>query len=264
MLILLLASCATSNKGETGLLWIDDSLSCPLEDTTFTALSSPLSCEASPNLSQIDVLARTSLDQFVSSLPVTGQLTDDNGDGEINAQDTADVLVVMTDGADTSLNLLSADTLSTHWSANDTEFNGVIHSPHIGTQLAIGMAELDSAVGIFGSLMPLGKSDVCYLGRWELDGRLSWIHTQTPIKCTETFPAINDMDGDGHAEVLIDGALISAESGTLLQKIETTGGGVGYATDLDNDGQREWLDGIAVRRSNGSPICETGARIVFA
>ena len=121
------------------------------------------------------------------------------------------------------------------------------------------MGALDTAVGIFGTVIPLGKSNNCLLARWELDGTLSWVHTQSPLSCNGSFPAVIDADGDGLAEVLIDGTLISAATGALIQQSSSTGLGYGYFTDLDGDGQREWLDGSAIRQSNGALICETGA-----
>ena len=258
MILLALFACATSDKGHTGLLWIDDALTCPIEDTTFTALTSSLSCEASPNLEPIEVLNRTSLDALVTALPITGQLTDDNGDGFINSQDTADILTVTNDGTQNSLGLFSSDTFVNHWSSSDAEFNGVIHQPHGGTQLAVGLGELETAIGIFGTVLPFGKSDTCHLARWEIDGTLSWVHTQTPISCDGGYPAVLDINGDGQAEVLIEGTVVSAASGTLIQQSGSTGLGYGYATDLDGDGQREWLDGSTVRQSNGAVVCETG------
>ena len=258
MILLALFSCATSDKGHTGLLWIDESLTCPIEDTSFTPLNTALSCEATPNLEPIFCSKQNVSTPSSPAFPSRGSLTDDNGDGLINGQDTADILIVTNDGSQSSLSLFSADTFVNHWSASDAEFNGVIHRPHIGTQLTVGMGELDSAVGIFGTLIPLGKSDACYLGRWEPNGTLSWINTQSPLNCNDSFPAIIDVDADGYAEILVDGTLISAASGNVLQQAESTGLGHGYATDLDGDGQREWLDGSAVRQSNGALVCETG------
>ena len=53
MFLFALFACATSDKGHTGLLWIDEALTCPVEDTTFTALTTPLSCEATQISSQL-------------------------------------------------------------------------------------------------------------------------------------------------------------------------------------------------------------------
>ena len=141
------------------------------------------------------------MDAFVTCLPITGQLTDDNGDGFINAQDTADILTITNDGTQSNIGLFSSDTFANQWSSSDAEFNGVIHRPHSGTQLAVGMGALDTAVGIFGTVIPLGKSNNCLLARWELDGTLSWVHTQSPLSCNGSFPAVIDADGDGLAEV---------------------------------------------------------------
>lgn len=258
MLIPFLLSCATTDKGDTGLLWLEENLTCPLEDTSFTSLSAPLTCEAQTNLSSFTVLERFTIDNEFMSMPIVGQLTDDNGDGLISPQDIPDFLLTKVSDGQTNLSLISSDDMTTHWSGNDTDFNGVIYTPHSDTQLAVGVGELDGELGIFSSVFQNGKSDTCYLARWSIEGNLDWVHTQNTIDCGRSFPALSDMDGNGQAEVLIDGLLLDANAGLFIERIGASGAGYGFSMDLDNDGYSEWLDGTALRMMDGTLICETG------
>ncbi len=191
----------------------------------------------------------------VMMTPVVGNLTDDDGDGQIDTDDTPDIAFT-----------------SYIWSGSDYDYRSpgalvVISGDGSDTWLTIeeaGGYPIYGAGGVaIGDLEGDGSPDICVAGASNPGGK------EAAVICLEhdgTFkwaagaenyvygcPAIADMDGDGLAEV-VHGREVFDFEGNLLG---TGGYGDGrntmsFPVDWDGDGALEVVAGNAVYEIDGS------------
>lgn len=186
----------------------------------------------------------------IMSTPAVANLTDDNGDGEIDEDDVPDIVYTTFSGSAYGsagvLNAISGDGGAFHWALDQVDGQGIYSS----SSPAIGDLDGD------------GVPEICVAGTTSavvcvelVDGvpRLKW------AAGTELYaygaPAIADMDGDGLAEVIF-GRQIFDHTGALLGLGASGVGGryMSFAADMDGDGVLEVVAGNAVYEMDGSEI----------
>ena len=181
----------------------------------------------------------------IMAAPVVANLTDDNGDGSIDAGDVPDVLfTAFANGAYTSpgaLVAISGDDGRTLWSVTETQ--GI--SPYSSSGIAVadleGDGEPEVLVSSTGGLLCLSHQ-----------GGFLWVAPVT----TSAYgnPAVGDLDADGVAEIVYGNSVIDAWGTTLWTMSEGSGGGayLSVPVDLDDDGLLEVVLGNAVYEHDGT------------
>jgi hypothetical protein len=184
----------------------------------------------------------------VMSMPVAGNMTDDNGDGLINEDDIPDIAFTSFSGSRYSfygaLNVLSGDTGEVIWS--QTSFGE--YQPRGATGVALADLGDGNGLGLF--LMTSGG-----LSAVNIDGTHRWTtaYNDTSTK-SWTYPAVFDMEGDGIAEIVVGRSVFEAD-GTLRWRGSAGTGSryhISYAMDLDGDGLAEVIAGDTIYNYDGS------------
>ncbi len=186
--------------------------------------------------------------------PAIGNLTDDDGDGDVDDDDIPDIVVANTIG---QLWVLSGDGGAVHWSYNMS-----------GSEPAsAAIADLDAD----GTPEVVGASST---GVFALrnDGSVYWTSSPSGLGYQATCGGVGvyDLDADGYPEVIMGKLIIDGQTGSLLAT-GPHGSGSGYgsgwgsavaafgvAADIDRDGQQEVVTGNALYRKNGSVIWYNG------
>jgi hypothetical protein len=186
----------------------------------------------------------------VMMTPIVASITDDNGDGLINDDDTPDILFV-TFGSYGTLRAVSGD--------GGTEILNIVGEQLQGQgALAAGDIDGDGIVEIIAMTSTGVKA-------FEHDGTLKWqANTIAAIYGISDAPSIADMDGDGTPEIIVGKAILS-NTGAFLGVGSYGRGGVSsnvgttsFAVDLDGDGQQEVVVGNALYDINGTALCYNG------
>jgi|GEM_PF-566092 len=203
----------------------------------------------------------------VISAPMVGQLSDDDGDGDIVDDDTPDVVVVAFNRISGSsggvLRVLSGDSGAEVMSAWDLDHAGDTWSFYRYSTVALGDIDGDGETEIVGTLY----NGSCYAGAISADGVVEWVATAVSVSCRAHAPALHDLDGDGLVEVVYGRQVLNGADGTL--RGEGTGGAGYYSgysnsgfhsfgADLDGDGTLEVIAGSDVYDADGATVCSTG------
>ena len=163
--------------------------------------------------------------------PLVGNLTDDNGDGLIDLNDTPDILVTDTDG---TLVVLDGRTGSEHRRLPAAASGAA--TPALAD--LDGDHKLDIVAQSGGTLAAL-----------HADGKRLWsVSVAAPFG--QGAIAIADLDHDGSPEILVGGAVLDAK-GKLLWSGD--GSESPTAADLDDDGYLEVIYGPSAYRHDGTP-----------
>lgn len=173
--------------------------------------------------------------------PVVGNLTDTDGDGNIDTQDTPDVAFVAFAGfsiASGTLVVVPGVGGTERWTSAGWNGGG-----------GIAMADIDGdgvtdIVGFDGSGRPRAVAH---------DGRDLWTASRS---VTTTYPqaTVADIDGDGRPEVIADSLVLDGATGAVEQNLAISAT-IPYRLpavgDLDLDGEQEIILGNTVYRANG-------------
>jgi len=177
---------------------------------------------------------------------VVGQLNDDDGDGDIDSDDTPDIVIGGTQGYSANfLVAIDGKTGVEHWSIPLQ--GGVLN--------AIGDINGDNRPDIVSR----GWDGVyAYHG----DGTVLWhapidgsYEAYTSGTGNAGIPSIADLDGDGDIEVVTDGWIIDGTTGDLIASIGGVGSILGAAPaigDIDLDGKQEIVIKNNVYRADGT------------
>ena len=208
----------------------------------------------------------------VFQAPAVGQATDDNGDGDVDSDDTPDIAVNMGDefGDEVSvLRLISGDGSKVH----DSIFWSDGVAPYLFAGVA--MADIDQD-GLTEVVTVVTDGSECFPAAYEVStsGKLSLEHVGSDdVWCAAHAPSLGDVNGDGWVDVVLGGQVLDGRD--LSVSWEGTGGrgwyhssyyGVadgywnsGYHSfpyDLDGDGLTlEVVAGNTVYNSDGSTFC---------
>ncbi len=173
--------------------------------------------------------------------PMVGNLTDDNGDGRIDANDTPDIVFVTFYAdeyeADGVLRVISGDDGHEVWSAT-----GV----YALSGAALGDADADGCPEVYA------MSTDGDLVAFACDGTRLW--TCPAAASPATYPAVADLEGDGDAEILAGRTVCDHEGNVvvttdLVHTSETT-----FFEDLDQDGVMEIVSGAGVSAADGTTL----------
>ncbi|GMQ83919.1 MAG: hypothetical protein BMS9Abin06_0665 [Gammaproteobacteria bacterium] len=182
--------------------------------------------------------------------PVTvGQLTDDNGDGVIDAADTPDILFSVTragsgDGRLVAVDGNTGDTLWVNASVSVTGYG----SPALGDIDGDGLVE---AVIV--------STDRLKLYAFEHDGTLKWTADTGPVftGTPRDAVALADLDHDGDVEIVHGRRVFDHLGNQLWEGSGDHGGDLTYGTlpivvDLDMQGDMEVVAGRTAYRADGT------------
>jgi hypothetical protein len=180
------------------------------------------------------------------SIPLVGNLTDDNGDGVIDPQDTPDVVLnAYTFDADPDAAPRSA------WYVLDGA-TGALHLRILDgfwtSTPAIGDIDGDGIMEIVG-LDRSGRGLVAY----EHDGTVKW--RTAPILPFEKYDGCSvvlaDLDNDCEVEIIFDGLVLDRHGQIIAQ---LPGSRIPSAADIDGDGDLEILTDFGVYHHDGTVL----------
>jgi len=185
--------------------------------------------------------------------PIVAQITDDNGDGLIDEDDTPDIIYVTyeTNGV---LRAMSGDGSAEILSVPVSGFNRT-------TLIAAADIDNDGIVEIIG--IDSAKRVVAL----EHDGTPKWTSAAlgNHVSTYDNAPAISDMDGDGNVEIIAGRAILDSAGNLIAAGDHGKGSGAGngsaamsFAVDVDGDGQQEVVVGDALYRMDGTAIWSNG------
>ena len=186
--------------------------------------------------------------------PVVGNLTDDDGDGDVDDDDIPDIVVANVAG---TLWVLSGDGGAVHWSY--AMGGSEPATAAIGDLDADGIPEVvgASTTGIFAL---------------RADGSRYWSANPSGLGNQPTCGGVGiyDLDADGYPEVVMGNIFLDGRTGSLVGR-GSYGAGSGYgsgwgstvaafgvAADVDQDGLQEVVTGNALYRKDGSTIWQNG------
>ena len=194
----------------------------------------------------------------IMSTPAIANLTDDNGDGVIDADDIPDIVFTSFSGGAYSspgaLTAISGDGSGEIWSLLSVDGEAVYSSAGV----AIGDIDADGEMEVCTA--GVSHAVVCVTGS---TGALEW------VAGTETHPygapAMADMNGDGLSEVIF-GRQIFSHDGQILG---VGGGGYGgfsstFAVDMDGDGVLEVVGGNTAYEMDGTIMWSDGGADGYA
>jgi hypothetical protein len=196
----------------------------------------------------------TNGDVYSFVTPLVGNLTDDNGDGEINLCDIPDVVVVASasmagnPGSPGRCYVLDGATGTLHH-ALATDVDESV-TPALGDIDGDGMMEIVTVT-------PDG-----FVTAFEHDGTLKWVSTTAQWTVTAATPyrafghaiALADIDEDGDVEIL-SGGMVVDHTGQLLWTTSSAPGlwSANVLADLDGQPGLEIVTGNAAYHADGSP-----------
>lgn len=186
--------------------------------------------------------------------PLVVSLDDDNDDGEVNADDTPDIVYVTyninTQGPAT-VRAMSGDGSKELWSSVDAACGA--------TGLAAGDIDGDGLVEIVGVTADLR------IRAFEHNGAIKWTTALTyenDMAFCYSAPAIADMDGNGDPEVIVGRVILNSDGTERGKGMFGTGApqfaSASFAADIDGDGEQEVVVGNALYTIDGGAIWSNG------
>lgn len=238
---------------------------CPDDDGLPEVVTYDESCSSAPETGSIAAVVEWKLDGFreyweydqVLMAPVVGQLTDDDGDGDIDADDVPDIVIVTDDGGQQGgthgvLRRISGDGDGAPRSLQRVMYLDDIQiHPYRYTNVALGdinhdgapemvlmssvisgalgepgepLEDPDSPVGPSPPSMddgrgpPTAAGDICVLTAFTAELELLWVAQDVQVPCGGHAPALADLEGDGAVDVLLGPYVVRGADGVLLAK----------------------------------------------
>lgn len=186
----------------------------------------------------------------IMSTPAAANLTDDDGDGDVDEDDVPDlVFTSFSGGAYTSAGTLTAiggDGSGTLWSVYDPGGHHVYSS---GSP-AIGDIDGDGRVEVCTGGVEAAVVCVDQAGGFKWAGGTSIYGYGAP--------AFADLEGDGQAEVMYGPQVLDSAGNVRFTGAGGTGYWLSFAVDLDGDGKLEIVAGNTVYKGNGDILWTDG------
>lgn len=188
--------------------------------------------------------------------PIVVPLTDDDGDGDIDADDSPDIVVVTYEGSSWTTNgVLRA----VHGDGSGEIFN--VTGTGLAGSSGVAAADIDKD-GLVEIVAITSSSKVL---AFEHDGTLKWtsaVHGGA-FNTYSAMPAISDMDGDGDPEIVVGALILNSDgtergTGTWGSGTSSSYGSSSFAVDLDRDGVQEVVTGNALYDPDGNTIWYNG------
>jgi hypothetical protein len=248
--------------------------------------------------SDLDMVVEWATDSFlemgtfreVLMVPVVGQLTDDNGDGLINADDTPDIVSVADEGLGTGhlhgvLRVQDGATGAVHQTMSRIVVGDLDFHPYQYSNVALGdidgdgLPEIVLVAQAISNIQPdepgpppdTGEEPVrmidpnkCVVVAFTHEGELDWALTEPQVRCGGHSPALADLEGDGTVEVILGPLVIHGATGELAWELVFGKGtfaaydDIGFqsfAADLDGDGPMEVITGQSIHEATGAHRC---------
>ncbi len=185
----------------------------------------------------------------IMASPAIGNLTDDNGDGQVNTDDIPDVVFTAFAGSAYSspgaLNAISGDGSGLIWSVREPGGYPVYGAAGV----ALGDLDGDGSTEVCAASS--AASVVCVNGE---DGSFKWAGgTETS---SYGCPAMADLDGDGLSEVIFGRTVLDHTGATLWTGAGGTGGPhyMSFAIDWTGDGQLDIVAGNTIYNATGEVV----------
>lgn len=193
-------------------------------------------------------LSTNSRVQSIAQTPLVVQLTDDDGDGDVDADDTVDVAFLAWDNAGSSAAAHLVVLESGTWT-EELDLPGF----YFAGEIATGDLNGDGFPEVLGYD---GGNDV---HAYEMDGTELWsIGPLTTYMGGEPSLAVVDLDGDGVPEVLAQEAVLAGPTGDVLTSLpaRTFSYTQHVVADLDRDGVGEIVYDGDVHTADGTRLWE--------
>ncbi len=176
--------------------------------------------------------------QPVYHMPLIANLTDDDGDGDVDENDVPDVVFVTQNNM---LVVLDGATGTEHWTKSGYKGYAVGTLADVDSDGVTDIVTFDTG----GRVVALDGS-----------GTVLWTSTTTS-STTHPLMTVSDLDEDGKPEILTDSFVLNGEDGSLEWSANIVGGIPYYgaiAADLDQDGYKEVIFQNKVYDHNGNAL----------
>jgi len=192
-------------------------------------------------------------------IPLVGNFTDDNGDGEIDLCDVPDVLLVaelfVGYPMPCSVYLLDGATGAMHWKIPQSAGVSCVGTPAFADIDGDGLPEI-VATSYQGELLAFEHDGA---PKWSMPGGDNAAHQFWQGAAV----ALHDLDADGDAEIVVGHAVFDHDGALVWEQPnpDPPEGEASTAADLDGDGRLEVVTGNAVYRHDGTPVFELGPTV---
>ncbi len=209
--------------------------------------------------------------------PTVGQVTDDDGDGDVDSDDVPDIAVVAYQRDESlfvgTMRLVSGDGSAVHWSVREAELNGVTWYPFGLSGVSMADADADGDVELAAVVCDGEGSSTganyytCYPAMFDHGGTLLWVNDDYEVDCGGHAPAWADMEGDGVVELILGRLILDPLTGEVLAEGEwgygydpeyQNSGFHSFAIDIDGEGTQELVTGNSIYTPEGELVCFTG------
>lgn len=200
----------------------------------------------------------------VMMAPIVVELDDDNCDGKVNQNDIPEIVFSsFAGGAYFKQGTLNAISIIDGVAVEKWTKPNVVQP---GGGLAAADLDGDGLAEIVGCSNPGPSGASCCdalaqntgVTAFKADGSVLWTQTDTTkVHCGYEAPAIGDVDGDGHPEVLVGLTLLDGATGAVKKELDpatTWGARLTGLADLDGDGKLDVVDGQRAFRADGSVL----------
>ncbi len=235
---------------------------CTWEEPASYAPAPTAPCAADPVISDFEPVVEWHWDvnpadpafTVVETTPAVANLTDDNNDGLIDANDVPDIVftayterawhgpgyVVALSGADGS----------TLWALNAADLG---HTPLAVSGMLV--ADLEGA-GDPSVFVATTDGLLCLTG----EGDVRWFAAVSTMAGGWSLPAAGDVDGDGLSEIVLGGNLIDSEGNVVWTADDADGQRHtgAFPVDLDGDGLQEIVSGGVLFSYDGVRLWDDG------